>query len=68
MVSDQLNIVQSNNLFWFFQTEASSVCAIKTTEKVIKFLEECDSPQQTLPQQEQAVYTECMDLSYTMTH
>ncbi|CAH1998402.1 unnamed protein product [Acanthoscelides obtectus] len=25
-------------------TEASSVCAIKATEKVIKFLEECDKP------------------------
>ncbi|XP_064212181.1 protein wings apart-like isoform X2 [Tribolium castaneum] len=45
-------------------TEASSVCAIKATEKVIKFLEECDSP----PPEEKPSYTECMDLSYTMAH
>ncbi|XP_044258418.1 protein wings apart-like isoform X1 [Tribolium madens] len=45
-------------------TEASSVCAIKATEKVIKFLEECDSP----PPEEKQSYTECMDLSYTMAH
>ncbi|RZC32744.1 wings apart-like [Asbolus verrucosus] len=45
-------------------TEASSVCAIKATEKVIKFLEECDNP----PPQEKPNYTECMDLSYTMAH
>ncbi|KAJ3627172.1 hypothetical protein MTP99_014571 [Tenebrio molitor] len=45
-------------------TEASSVCAIKATEKVIKFLEECDNPSP----QEKPSYTECMDLSYTMAH
>lgn len=30
------------NSFFFWQTEASSVCAIKATQKVISFLEECD--------------------------
>ncbi|KAJ8954985.1 hypothetical protein NQ318_000416 [Aromia moschata] len=47
-------------------TEASSVCAIKDTEKVIKFLEECDkSPQSP----EKAAFSECtgMDLSYRLT-
>ena len=49
-----------------FQTEASSVCAIKATEKVIKFLEECDSP--PAEEKEKTSYAECMDLSYTMAH
>ncbi|KAJ8935942.1 hypothetical protein NQ314_012564 [Rhamnusium bicolor] len=37
-------------------TEASSVCAIKDTEKVIKFLEECDKPQQPQPQEKNSLY------------
>lgn len=52
------------------QTEASSVCAIKATEKVIKFLEECDTPP---PQPDAATMSssypsECMDLSFSVAH
>ncbi|KAJ8920468.1 hypothetical protein NQ315_005336 [Exocentrus adspersus] len=49
-------------------TEASSVCAIKDTEKVIKFLEDCDKPQQ--PQSvEKTAFSESvgMDLSFRLT-
>ncbi|XP_056640282.1 protein wings apart-like isoform X1 [Diorhabda sublineata] len=52
-------------------TEASSVCAVKATEKVIKFLEECDKPPPVeidAPEKPPAFY-ECMgmDLSYRLT-
>nr|XP_023030070.1 protein wings apart-like [Leptinotarsa decemlineata] len=50
-------------------TEASSVCAIKATEKVIKFLEECDKPPQAVsPEKPVAFYENMgMDLSYRLT-
>ncbi|XP_072385694.1 uncharacterized protein [Diabrotica undecimpunctata] len=52
-------------------TEASSVCAIKATEKVIKFLEECDKPppvESTAPENPPAFYESIgMDLSYRLT-
>lgn len=60
-------------------TEASSVCAIKTTQKVIKYLEGCDSPDQsteTVPTTTTTTTdntpttqtsTECMDLSYRIS-
>lgn len=56
------------NVVNYFQTEASSVCAIKDTEKVIKFLEECDKPEQ--PQSsEKPAFSESMgmDLSFRLT-
>lgn len=49
----------------FIQTEASSVTAMKATEKVIKYLEECDKPQ---PLQAQInPYLEGMDLRYSIS-
>lgn len=53
-----------------FQTEASSVCAIKATEKIIKFLEDCDKPQST-PETSTVAATsypaQCMDLNFSVT-
>ncbi|CAG9861158.1 unnamed protein product [Phyllotreta striolata] len=52
-------------------TEASSVCAIRTTEKVIKYLEECDKPPSTedTSVEKPPAFYECMgmDLSYRLT-
>ncbi|CAH1154765.1 unnamed protein product [Phaedon cochleariae] len=50
-------------------TEASSVCAIKATEKVIKFLEDCDKPPQPeSPEKPVAFYENIgMDLSFRLT-
>lgn len=64
-----------NFFVFFFQTEASSVCAIKATQKVISFLEECDKPSQVtavtsltaVTTASSSNFTECMDLSYRMT-
>lgn len=62
---------------YILQTEASSVCAIKATEKIIKFLEDCDKPQST-PDVSAATASsslatssypaQCMDLSFSVTH
>ncbi|XP_049821010.1 protein wings apart-like isoform X3 [Aethina tumida] len=50
-------------------TEASSVCAIKATQKVIKYLEDCDGSQQGETHSEGFTPSaECMDLSYKMAH
>ncbi|KAG5885724.1 hypothetical protein JTB14_000647 [Gonioctena quinquepunctata] len=50
-------------------TEASSVCAMKATEKVIKFLEECDKPPEPETTDKPAAFYENtgMDLSFRLT-
>lgn len=50
-------------------TEASSVCAMKATEKVIKYLEDCDkSPEEKASSSDQRWESSSMDLSFSLTH
>lgn len=57
-------LIQQN----YLQTEASSVGAMKATERVIKFLDSCDKPV-TIPEASATTYpTECMDLSFSVAH
>ncbi|KAK9737362.1 Wings apart-like protein regulation of heterochromatin [Popillia japonica] len=49
-------------------TEASSVSAIKATEKVIKYLEESDKPKEASQEPSKIPCSDSMDLSYTLTH
>lgn len=54
--------------YFILQTEASSVCAIKATEKVIKFLEDCDTPPPEATPATTSYPSECMDLSFSVAH
>lgn len=65
------DMVELLNKFFNFMkmtasTEASSVCAIKATEKIIKFLEECDRP--LLDGQKTQMDSDSTDLSFTLNH
>ncbi|XP_018328573.1 wings apart-like protein homolog isoform X2 [Agrilus planipennis] len=50
---------------------ASSVCAMKATEKVLKYLEDCDRLQEEktkVDKENTTTSSECMDLSYSVVH
>lgn len=67
-------MVELLNKFFSFMnltssTEASSVCAIKATEKVIKFLEGCDKPKCDNEDSESSRHnSEGLELSFSITH